>query len=82
MAVTKILLTGASGRIGRTYFRAMRASYDFILTDLNRPDYTISSPHTFIQADLSIPGAAKQLLTESKPDVIVHLAGIPDANAR
>ncbi|MDU5769200.1 NAD(P)-dependent oxidoreductase [Mixta calida] len=81
MAVTKILLTGASGRIGRTYFRAMCASYDFILTDLNRPDYTISSPHTFIQADLSIPGAAKQLLTESKPDVIVHLAGIPDANA-
>lgn len=81
MRVKKILLTGASGRIGRTCFATMSADYEFILTDLNKPDYTIAPPHTFIQADLSVPGAAKQLLAESEPDVIVHLAGIPDADA-
>ena len=81
MTVKKILLTGASGRIGRTYFKAMCGTYDFILTDLKMPDYEISSPHQFFHADLSTPGSAEALLTTSKPDVIVHLAGIPDADA-
>jgi nucleoside-diphosphate-sugar epimerase len=81
MTVKKILLTGANGRIGRTYFKAMCNTYDFILTDLNLPDYEISSPHRFIPADLSKPGSATELLTAEKPDVIVHLAGIPNADA-
>lgn len=81
MTAKKILLTGASGRIGRTYFQAMRTTYDFILTDLNRPDYAIDTPHQFFQADLSLPETAKKLLAEAEPDVIIHLAGIPDADA-
>lgn len=81
MAVKKILLTGASGRIGKTCFKAMNKTYDFILTDLHRPDYEMGSPHQFYQADLSAPGAAEKLLAESQPDAIVHLAGIPDPDA-
>ena len=81
MTVKKILLTGASGRIGRTYFKAMCNTYDFILTDLNSPDYEINSPHLFFQADLSKPNAAEALLNASEPDAIVHLAGIPHADA-
>jgi UDP-glucose 4-epimerase len=81
MAVKKILLTGASGRIGRTFFNAMCNTYDFILTDLTTPDYKIGSPHKFIAADLSLPGSAEQLLSGEAPDSVVHLAGIPDADA-
>jgi len=81
MTAKKILLTGASGRIGRTFFQAMSATYDFVLTDLNPPDYAIASPHRFIQTDLSLAASAKKLLAEAQPDAIVHLAGIPDADA-
>jgi nucleoside-diphosphate-sugar epimerase len=81
MTVKTILLTGASGRIGRTYFNKMRETYNFILTDRNVPDYEIESPHRFIAADLSTPGAAAKLLSAEPPDAIVHLAGIPDADA-
>lgn len=81
MTAKKLLLTGASGRIGRTLFQAMHTTYDFILTDLKRPDDEVVAPHRFIQADLSLPGAARALLAEAAPDVIVHLAGIPDAGA-
>lgn len=82
MTVKKILLTGASGRIGRTFFKRMRDTYDFILTDLTVPDYEIASPHQFILADLSKQGAAAELLATEQPDTIVHLAGIPDADAK
>lgn len=81
MKAKKILLTGASGRIGQNYFREMCAAYDFTLIDINQPDYEINSPHVFIQADLSVPGVAQRLLADSEPDVIVHLAGIPDPDA-
>ncbi|WP_033747810.1 NAD(P)-dependent oxidoreductase [Pantoea sp. NGS-ED-1003] len=81
MRVKNILLTGASGRIGQTCFKAMRDSYNFTLTDLKAPDYEVSAPHRFIAADLSKPGAATELLAAAKPDAIVHLAGIPDADA-
>ena len=82
MTVKKVMLTGASGRIGRTFFKSMRDAYDFILTDLNVPDYEVGSPHQFIPADLSKPGAAAELLATEQPDAIVHLAGIPDADAK
>jgi len=81
MTVKKILLTGASGRIGQTYFKAMCNTYSFILTDLNEPDYEIGSPHQFFLADLSVPGSAEKLLATFAPDVIIHLAGIPNADA-
>lgn len=44
MTIKKILLTGASGRIGRTFFSAMRNTYEFILTDLNAHSYTKKEP--------------------------------------
>lgn len=76
-----ILLTGASGRIGRTFFAASQNRYRFILTDLREPDYAIPAPHRFIAADLSQPDAAATLLVDEPVDTIIHLAGIPDAQA-
>lgn len=81
MTVKNILLTGASGRIGKTFFNAMKDSYRFVLTDLTAPDYDVPSPHRFISADLSLPDASAQLLSGETFDTVIHLAGIPDADA-
>lgn len=81
MALKTILLTGASGRIGRTFFSAMKDHYRFVLTDRVAADYDVSSPHRFVPLDLSKPGAAAELLAEEPVDVVIHLAGIPDADA-
>ena len=62
MTTRVILLTGASGRIGRTFFAASQDRYRFILTDVRQPDYAIPAPHRFIAADLSQPDAAENLL--------------------
>ena len=81
MTTRVILLTGASGRIGRTFFAATQNRYRFILTDVREPDYAIPAPHRFIAADLSQPDAAAKLLAEEPVDTVIHLAGIPDAQA-
>lgn len=81
MKVKNILLTGASGRIGRTFFAAMKDTYRFVLTDLTAPDDDIHHPHRFIPADLSLPGASAKLMAEEHFDAVIHLAGIPDADA-
>lgn len=81
MKVKTILLTGASGRIGRTFFDAMKETYRFVLTDLTVPDYNVPSPHRFIAADLSLPETSATLLAEESFDTVIHLAGIPDADA-
>lgn len=81
MTTRVILLTGASGRIGRTFFAATQSRYRFILTDVREPDYAIPAPHRFIAADLSQPDQAATLLAEEPVDTVIHLAGIPDAQA-
>ncbi|MCX3308535.1 NAD(P)-dependent oxidoreductase [Pantoea vagans] len=81
MTTRVILLTGASGRIGRTFFAATQSLYRFILTDVREPDYAIPAPHRFIAADLSQPDAAASLLSDESVDTVIHLAGIPDAQA-
>lgn len=79
MSDRTILLTGASGRIGKAFFKAMSSYYHFVLTDLKVPDYPVVSPHRFIPADLTSPHALINLLKGI--DTVVHLAGIPDPDA-
>ncbi|WP_340618409.1 NAD-dependent epimerase/dehydratase family protein [Xenorhabdus entomophaga] len=74
-----ILLTGASGRIGRTFFLSMQEHYIFTLVDQKQPDYLVKTPHRFILADLSDPSVAEQLIIGVEN--IIHLAGIPHADA-
>ena len=75
----KVLLTGASGRIGQTFFIARQKHYNFALTDVRQPAYTIQQPHQFIQTDLVKETNLHELCKGA--DVIVHLAGVPDPNA-
>ncbi len=71
-----VLLTGAAGHIGRTFYEASRGRYRFVLTDLLPLDYDIEPADTYSQADLSKPGAAAALTDQA--DVIVHLAAEAD----
>lgn len=75
----KILLTGTSGKIGSCFYKTYHNNYDFILTDICRPNYDIKSNHQFFIADLAARGNIDQLF-DGVTDV-VHLAGIPSATA-
>ncbi|KNH27677.1 epimerase [Pseudomonas syringae] len=74
-----VLLTGACGRIGRTFFEASQERYTFVLTDRIEPDFNVDAPHRFVRQDLSDLTAISEVLKGI--DVIVHLAGIPHATA-
>ena len=75
----KVLLTGASGRIGQTFYIASQKRYNFVLTDVRKPSYPVQQPHQFVQADLTEETKLKELY--SGIEAIVHLAGVPDPNA-
>ena len=71
-----VLLTGAAGHIGRTFYEASRGRYRFVLTDLVQADYDLEPGDTFEQVDLTRPGAAAPLA--ARADVIVHMAAESD----
>ncbi|AZF01539.1 UDP-glucose 4-epimerase [Pseudomonas orientalis] len=73
-----VLLTGACGRIGKTFFQASKDRYRFSLTDRITPDFDLGD-HRFVHADLSDKSGLATLLEGI--DVIVHLSGIPNADA-
>ena len=77
--MSKILVTGASGRIGQAFFAAFQDQYDFVLTDLKEPSRPVSGPHRFVQSDLSDADASDDLCQGI--DAVVHLAGVPDPYA-
>ena len=75
----KILLTGASGRIGQTFYIAGQKRYNFVLTDVRKPSYPVQQPHQFVQADLTEKTNLDELCNGI--EAIVHLAGVPDPEA-
>ena len=75
----KLLLTGASGRIGQTFFIANQKRYNFALTDVRQPSYKVEQPHQFAQADLTRKSSLSELC--NGVEAIVHLAGVPDPDA-
>lgn len=74
-----VLLTGACGRIGKTFFEASKDRYTFVLTDRVEPDFPVEAPHHFVRLDMADPEAIAAVLKGI--DIIVHLAGIPHATA-
>ena len=76
-----VLLTGACGRIGKTFFDASKDRYRFTLTDRIAPDFDLGE-HRFVHADLSDKSSLAALLDGIDGiDVIMHLSGIPHASA-
>ena len=74
-----VLLTGAAGHIGSTFYLASEGRYRFVLTDLEEPGYAIREPDRFEPADLSVPGASASLVRSA--DVVVHLAAEADESS-
>lgn len=74
----KVLLTGACGRIGKTFFQAMQHHYHFVLADRHQPNFAIGE-HRFIRLDMADKEELVALVDGI--DVVVHLAGIPFADS-
>jgi uronate dehydrogenase len=74
-----VLLTGAAGRIGRTFFETFKDRYRFRLTDLPGLSWEVESPHEWLEADLRDYTALDALC--AGVETIVHLAGVPLPNA-
>lgn len=78
---TKVMLTGAAGRIGSAFFRHARGLYDFRLAD--RDGYALAElepgVHETLVFDLSDAAACHGACEEV--DVVVHLAADPSPEA-
>lgn len=74
-----ILLTGASGRIGRVFYEAWQGQYRMTLCDQTAPSFDLVDGDWFVEVDLSDAAVAPSLVADQ--DTVAHLAGIPDADA-
>lgn len=77
MAMRKVLITGAAGRIGSFLTHHLDGRYDLVLTDLRQPDSLRDRP--FIQADISDLDAIR--IACQGIDTVVHLAADPRTSA-
>lgn len=75
----KVLLTGAAGRIGSTFFKTTQERFTFRLTDLPRNPIQADAPHEVMLAELDDTDICKELCKGI--DTVVHLAGIPNPDA-
>jgi nucleoside-diphosphate-sugar epimerase len=73
----KILITGASGRIGQLITRELGQQYDFVLTDIREPAETFGFP--FVQADLADFAAIRPLC--QNVHTVIHLGADPRTHA-
>lgn len=73
-----VVVTGATGTVGRWTVDRFAADFDVVAVDLERP----GDPRADVDyraADLSESGAARELLAQTGADAVVHLAAIPTA---
>jgi GDP-4-dehydro-6-deoxy-D-mannose reductase len=73
----KILITGAAGFFGRymyDYLNNLHENFNLICTDLIQP--TNIRYNDFVTIDLSQSKPIEELIKQTKPDYIIHLAGI------
>jgi len=73
----KILITGASGRIGTLIARELGEQYNFVLTDIREPADTYGFP--FTRADLADFGAIRPLCDNIH--TVIHLGADPRMHA-
>jgi len=74
---TKILITGAAGRIGTLLTGHLKDRYDLVLTDICQPEGSHNFP--FIKADITDPVAMRSAC--EGVDIVLHLAADPRVDA-
>jgi UDP-glucose 4-epimerase len=72
--MTRVLVTGGSGRLGRSVVRALAdGGHEVVSVDRTAID---DLPARQIQQELLVPGAALEVFREVRPEAVVHLAAI------
>ncbi|EMA41434.1 NAD-dependent glucose-6-phosphate dehydrogenase Azf [Halococcus hamelinensis] len=74
---SSVLLTGASGRVGRAILGRLGDAYDWRLLDRDRPTHEFD--HEFVVADITDEEAVAEAMVGI--DAVVHLAGDPRPEA-
>jgi len=75
---SRVLITGAAGRIGSFLTQHLADQYDFVLSDVRPPAETYGFP--FVAADIADPAAMHELCQGI--DTVVHLAADPSTEAK
>ncbi|SRR5581483_5548195 len=74
----RILITGASGLLGLNLALNARHTHDVIGVDRN----TLASvPFEVIKADLLAPQAVQHILSQAKPEAVIHCAALANVDA-
>ncbi|MGN6126583.1 MAG: NAD-dependent epimerase/dehydratase family protein, partial [Humibacter sp.] len=74
--MSRILVTGSSGRLGRSVVEVLvERGHDVIGVDMVVPE-TARQSGGALAADLTDAAAASAVLAETKPDAVIHLAAI------
>ena len=71
--MSRILITGAAGLVGQALLAELPPPRDVIATDIREPDKLCGSRYVRLDVTGEDP---MQVLTELKPEVVVHLASI------
>ena len=79
MTKKRVLITGAAGKIGSTFFNAKQEVFNFRLTDLGKKALQVAEPHEFMAANLREKEQCYDLCQGI--DTVVHLAGVPSPTA-
>ena len=74
----KILITGSSGFVGShtAKYLSEKGNKELVLIDKRKPAYDFSQE--FIQLDISDVVAVSQLISNYKPDIVIHNASLVD----
>lgn len=80
--MTRVLVTGACGDIGRWTVDALADDHDVIGVDLQRPRQAGVEGVSYRAVDLTEQGPTLELLADEQPDTVVHLAAVPGAGIR
>ncbi|MGX9349059.1 NAD-dependent epimerase/dehydratase family protein [Microbacterium sp. KNMS] len=75
--MSRILVTGGAGRLGRTLVAGLAAAgHDLVSVDRQVSDAPELAGVEQVAADLGAPGAAADAIAQARPDALIHLAAI------
>ncbi len=72
----RVLVTGASGLVGRHLVLALSKAGMDVTGVARRPVH--GPPGQWLSADLTMPGAAQEIIRTSKPELLIHLAWVTE----